>query len=105
MSRLLPRLHLRLRHLVNSCLPPPDGQQLTAPQGDQQNTAEAYAAYWAQYGYDLNSPQFKEWTATQQQQQYSQYYAQAGYNGVAPEGDGQPQPPQQAPPPPPPPPS
>ncbi|KAG7094210.1 hypothetical protein E1B28_007817 [Marasmius oreades] len=85
--------------------PPPDGQQLTAPQGDQQNTAEAYAAYWAQYGYDVNSPQFKEWTATQQQQQYSQYYAQAGYNGVAPEGDAQPQPPQQAPPPPPPPPS
>ncbi|KAG7094196.1 hypothetical protein E1B28_007803 [Marasmius oreades] len=38
--------------------PPPHGQQPTAPQGEQQNTAEAYAAYWAQYSYDVNSPQF-----------------------------------------------
>ncbi|KAG7094242.1 hypothetical protein E1B28_007847 [Marasmius oreades] len=61
--------------------PPPDGQQPTASQGEQQNVAEAYAAYWrdvvflcflslvlnvgrgdcgAQYGYDDNSPRFKE---------------------------------------------
>ncbi|KAF9269281.1 hypothetical protein L218DRAFT_851329 [Marasmius fiardii PR-910] len=81
--------------------PPPDGQQPPAPPGEQQNSADAYAAYWAQYGYDVNSPQFKEWAAGQQQQ-YSQYYAQAGYGGDGPGGDTQPQPPQQAPPPPPP---
>ncbi|KAG7094184.1 hypothetical protein E1B28_007791 [Marasmius oreades] len=48
-------------------------------------SAATYAAYWAQYGYDVNSSQFKEWAVTQPYQ-YSQYYAQAGYNGVAPEG-------------------
>ncbi|KAK7062517.1 hypothetical protein VNI00_000005 [Paramarasmius palmivorus] len=80
--------------------PPPDGQPPQSGAPDP-NSAEAYAQYWAAYGYDVNSPQFKEWIATQQQQ-YAQYYAGQGYD---PSGDGSapPQPPQQAPPPPPPP--
>ncbi|KAL0574025.1 hypothetical protein V5O48_001172 [Marasmius crinis-equi] len=84
--------------------PPPDGQQPPPPAGDPSSSAEAYTAYWAQYGYDVNSPQFKEWMASQQQQ-YSQYYAQYGQSGAAgaPGGEAPPQPPQQAPPPPPPP--
>ncbi|KAG6915690.1 hypothetical protein DXG01_010418 [Tephrocybe rancida] len=67
---------------------------------------EAYAAYWAAYGYDVNSPEFKEWQ-TSQQQQYAQYYAQQGYDpaaygaGAAPAA---PPPSDAAPPPPPPPP-
>jgi len=61
--------------------PPPSG----TPAGDvaaqyasagppAPSDTEAYAAYWAAYGYDVNSPEFKEWQASQQQQ-YSQYYA------------------------------
>ncbi|KAK1233495.1 hypothetical protein PQX77_003350 [Marasmius sp. AFHP31] len=87
--------------------PPPDGQQPPPPaQGDPSQSVEAYTAYWAQYGYDVNSPQFKEWIASQQQQ-YSQYYAQPGQaaaGGATPGGsEAPPQPPSQAPPPPPPP--
>ncbi|KAM5533575.1 hypothetical protein V8D89_012791 [Ganoderma adspersum] len=69
--------------------PPPDGSASAAlgatgaamPAASQAGAApaasdwEAYASYWAAYGYDVNSPQFKEW----QQQQYAQYYAQSGY--------------------------
>ncbi|KAJ6485648.1 hypothetical protein C8R45DRAFT_829396 [Mycena sanguinolenta] len=82
--------------------PPPDGSAPSAT-GD----ADAYAAYWAAYGYDVNSAQFKEWAASQQQQQYSQYYAGQGQDGQP--GQAQPVPPagpapdSAAPPPPPPP--
>ncbi|KAJ7623702.1 KH domain-containing protein [Roridomyces roridus] len=74
--------------------PPPDGSDPSA-----QTSPEAYAAYWAAYGYDVNSDQFKEWAA-QQQQQYSQYYAQGG---SAPGADGAAAPPAPAQPAPPPP--
>ncbi|EMD34792.1 hypothetical protein CERSUDRAFT_86213 [Gelatoporia subvermispora B] len=85
--------------------PPPDGSAPPAPgaqasPGQAQagaapsaSDADAYAAYWAAYGYDVNSPQFKEW----QQQQYAQYYAQQGYTGAASGAD--PTPPGSAPPP------
>ncbi|KAG6821109.1 hypothetical protein H0H93_006448 [Arthromyces matolae] len=63
---------------------------------------EAYAAYWAAYGYDVNSAQFKEWQASQQQQ-YAQYYAQQGYDPTASAAPAPP--PSDAAPPPPPPPS
>ncbi|KAJ7173721.1 hypothetical protein C8R46DRAFT_1031984 [Mycena filopes] len=86
--------------------PPPDGSAGPPSATDQ----DAYAAYWAAYGYDVNSEQFKEWAASQQQQ-YSQYYAAGGAAaGAAPEGTAQPAPPPapapdaaQPPPPPPPP--
>ncbi|KAF5341841.1 hypothetical protein D9611_001969 [Ephemerocybe angulata] len=54
---------------------------------------EAYAAYWAAYGYDVNSTEFKEWQASQQQQ-YAEYYASYAQQAAAP--------PTEAPPPPPP---
>ncbi|KAF7357054.1 Kh domain-containing protein [Mycena venus] len=58
--------------------PPPDGSAAGPPAASD---VDAYAAYWAAYGYDVNSAQFKEWAASQQQQ-YSQYYsAQAGQPG------------------------
>jgi len=86
--------------------PPPDGSTPTAP-GAQGTPAaappsatdtEAYAAYWAAYGYDVNSPQFKEWQ--QQQQQYAQYYAQQGYGATGTTGTTPTQPGEPAPPPP-----
>ncbi|KAG6896354.1 hypothetical protein C0992_008816 [Termitomyces sp. T32_za158] len=67
--------------------------------------AEAYAAYWAAYGYDVNSTEFKEWQAGQQQQ-YAQYYAQQGYSmygdGAAAASSTPAPPPSDAAPPPPP---
>ncbi|KAK7031606.1 Kh domain-containing protein [Favolaschia claudopus] len=95
--------------------PPPPGEQPPPPPGGEAGAppsagdADAYAAYWAAYGYDVNSEQFKEWAASQQQQ-YSQYYAQQGQGGD-PSGAQQPPPPPPtapapdgaAPPPPPPP--
>jgi hypothetical protein len=68
--------------------------------GTDAASQDAYAAYWSAYGYDVNSPQFKEWTA-QQQAQYSQYYAAyaASASGTSPSTD--PAPPSEAPPPPP----
>lgn len=45
----------------------------------------------AGYGYDVNSPEFKEWQASQQQQ-YSQYYA-AYASTVAQPTDAPPPPP------------
>ncbi|KAH7910052.1 hypothetical protein BJ138DRAFT_1173370 [Hygrophoropsis aurantiaca] len=82
--------------------PPPDGIAQPPYPGAQGSPpsegTDAYAAYWAQFGYDVNSPQFKEWAASQQQQ-YGQYYAQ-GYAGAA---NGAPTPNDPAPPPPPPP--
>lgn len=55
---------------VNGGPPLPDGQ--APPDASSQ---DAFTAYWAAYGYDVNSTQFKEWMATQQQQ-YGQYYSQ-----------------------------
>ncbi|KAJ7614692.1 KH domain-containing protein [Mycena polygramma] len=85
--------------------PPPPGEQPPPPPGGSAGPpaatdTDAYAAYWAAYGYDVNSEQFKEWAASQQQQ-YTQYYAQAGQAGAqAPAPDGAA--PAQPPPPPPP---
>ncbi|KAG6852595.1 hypothetical protein C0991_010720 [Blastosporella zonata] len=102
----------------NAPPPPPPGEAPPPPPGgtpaaDAASYAagppaatdtEAYAAYWAAYGYDVNSPEFKEWQASQQQQ-YAQYYAQQGYDpavyGATPAA---PPPSDAAPPPPPPPP-
>ncbi|TFK39738.1 hypothetical protein BDQ12DRAFT_681128 [Crucibulum laeve] len=53
------------------------------PAGGDAASQEAYATYWAAYGYDVNSAQFKEWAA-QQAQQYSQYYTSQGYTPAAP---------------------
>ncbi|KAJ3492231.1 hypothetical protein NLI96_g109 [Meripilus lineatus] len=90
-----------------SAPPPPGGAPTAPPAGDGSqgapavSDADAYAQYWAAYGYDVNSPQFKEWQA-QQQQQYAQYYAQQGYSGEtgapgvagsAPDGAAPPPPP------------
>ncbi|THH01157.1 hypothetical protein EW026_g1470 [Hermanssonia centrifuga] len=86
--------------------PPPDGSAPPGAAGQGSMGAapaasdtDAYAAYWAAYGYDVNSPEFKAWQA-QQQQQYAQYYAQQGY--VADAGAVAPPPNDAAPPPPPP---
>ncbi|KAJ7860485.1 hypothetical protein B0H14DRAFT_2745048 [Mycena olivaceomarginata] len=79
--------------------PPPDGSAGPPAAGD----ADAYAAYWAAYGYDVNSAQFKEWAASQQQQ-YSQYYtAQGADQSGQPAPPPAPAPDAAAPPPPPPP--
>ena len=61
----------------------------------------------AAYGYDVNSPEFKEWQASQTAQ-YKQYYASQGYTAdAAAAGAGAaaapaPPPSEPAPPPPPP---
>jgi len=66
----------------------------------------------AAYGYDVNSPEFKEWQASQTAQ-YKQYYASQGYTapgsdaaaaagGVAGAAPPAPPPSEPAPPPPPP---
>jgi hypothetical protein len=60
---------------------------LDRPSDDLSLTTFYLSICRAQYGYDVNSPQFKEWQA-QQQQQYAQYYAQQGYAA----GGGHPQP-------------
>ncbi|TFY80178.1 hypothetical protein EWM64_g3830, partial [Hericium alpestre] len=63
--------------------PPPPPSDGTAPPGGSPPAAsdqDAYAAYWAAYGYDVTSPQFKEWQASQMSQ-YAQYYAQQGQQG------------------------
>jgi len=97
--------------------PPPDGSQPPPPSGappdqpphhasapSQAGNEDAYAAYWAALGYDVNSSEFKKWQA-EQQQQYAQYYASQGYAANAP-GSGDPSAPPPpgagAPPPPPP---
>lgn len=78
--------------------PPPDGGAPPTPGGipgqPAQSDPAAYAAYWAAFGYDVNSPEFKQWQA----QQYSQYYAAQG----SPDGVAAPQPPSEPAPPPPP---
>ncbi|KAF9224167.1 hypothetical protein BS17DRAFT_880164 [Gyrodon lividus] len=81
--------------------PPPDGSAPPPPgAGAPDSSQDAYAAYWAQFGYDVNSTQFKEWAASQEQQ-YSQYYAQQGYGAAG--ATAPPAPTDVAPPPPPPP--
>ncbi|KAF8156794.1 hypothetical protein B0H34DRAFT_710601 [Crassisporium funariophilum] len=77
--------------------PPPSGTpagdaaaQYAAAGPPAPSDTEAYAAYWAAYGYDVNSAEFKEWQASQQQQ-YAQYYA--AYAGAAQPGDAPPPPP------------
>ncbi|KAA1473012.1 eukaryotic type KH-domain (KH-domain type I) [Dentipellis sp. KUC8613] len=89
--------------------PPPPPQDGSAPQGAAPPAAsdqDAYAQYWAAYGYDVNSAQFKEWQASQMTQ-YAQYYAQQGYGAGSPPngaagGGAAPPPSDPAPPPPPP---
>ncbi|KIK04543.1 hypothetical protein K443DRAFT_51853, partial [Laccaria amethystina LaAM-08-1] len=55
--------------------PPPPGEMPAQPAGGppppgtDQASHDAFATYWAAYGYDVNSSQFKEW-AVQQQQPY-----------------------------------
>ncbi|KAJ3866616.1 MAG: hypothetical protein NXY57DRAFT_795498 [Lentinula lateritia] len=120
-------------------VPPPPGDAPPPPPGDAQppppppsgggsdpsaataasaggTPQEQYAAYWAAYGYDVNSPEFKTWVA-EQAKQTEQYYAQqqaqaqGAYPGYDPSvgtgGAAAPPPPpppdSQAPPPPPPP--
>ncbi|KAF8916141.1 hypothetical protein CPB85DRAFT_1216939 [Mucidula mucida] len=79
--------------------PPPPPGGAAQPSGPDPSNPEAFAQYWAAYGYDVNSDQFKEWMASQQQA-YTQYYAQAyGAAGGAPAPPSQPD---QPPPPPPP---
>ncbi|KAG1717674.1 hypothetical protein EDD22DRAFT_856017 [Suillus occidentalis] len=58
--------------------PPPDGSAPPPYPGGTPGpeTQDAYAAYWAQYGYDVNSAQFKEWAASQQAQYYQAYAGQ-----------------------------
>jgi len=83
--------------------PPPSGTpagdaaaQYAAAGPPAPSDTEAYAAYWAAYGYDVNSAEFKEWQAGQQQQ-YAQYYAAYAANG----GAAAQQPSEASPPPPP----
>ncbi|KZS97247.1 hypothetical protein SISNIDRAFT_406251 [Sistotremastrum niveocremeum HHB9708] len=102
--------------------PPPPGEAPPPPPGGAPNTngasngagvppsssdVDAYTQYWAAYGYDVNSAQFKEWQASQQAQ-YAQYYATYGAQGAQGAGGQAPPPPAHAPegaPPPPPPPA
>ncbi|KAG1795557.1 hypothetical protein EV424DRAFT_1447044 [Suillus variegatus] len=75
--------------------PPPDGSAPPpypgAPTGTPgPDTQDAYAAYWAQYGYDVNSAQFKEWAASQQAQYYQAY---AGQTAAPAPSDSAPPPP------------
>ncbi|KAG1747969.1 uncharacterized protein EDB91DRAFT_1235848 [Suillus paluster] len=76
----------------NAPPPPPPGEQ-PPPPPDGAETQDAYAAYWAQYGYDVNSEQFKEWAASQQAQYYQAY---AGQTAPAPSDPAPPPPPQPA---------
>ncbi|QRW23357.1 hypothetical protein RhiXN_08393 [Rhizoctonia solani] len=60
--------------------PPPGGAPPPGPPGaaDTQSAQEQFKAYWAAYGYDVDSDQFKQWMASQQSDpsQYGQYYQQ-----------------------------
>lgn len=76
--------------------PPPDGSvpQLPYPGvptgAPGSETQDTYTAYWAQYGYDVNSEQFKEWAASQQAQYYQAY---AGQTAAPAPSDSAPPPP------------
>jgi len=87
--------------------PPPGGSAAPLTAGDGQGSpsgteAAAYAAYWAQYGYDVNTPEFKAWAAQQQQQQQQYYAAGYGATGATDSSASAPAPPSEQPPPPPP---
>ncbi|CUA71031.1 putative protein C30D11,14c [Schizosaccharomyces pombe 972h-] [Rhizoctonia solani] len=58
--------------------PPPGGAPPGASPPSGQSSQEQFKAYWAAYGYDVDSDQFKQWMAGQQsgQAQYGQYYQQ-----------------------------
>ncbi|KAF5349180.1 hypothetical protein D9756_009332 [Leucocoprinus leucothites] len=80
--------------------PPPPSQDGATPgaayaQPPNPSDKEAYAAYWAAYGYDVNSQEFKDWQESQQQQ-YAQYYA--AYAATAPSTEAPPPPPPGPPP-------
>ncbi|KAL9713405.1 hypothetical protein Ac2012v2_003014 [Leucoagaricus gongylophorus] len=89
--------------------PPPPTDGAGAPAGDYNaasadpSNPEAFAAYWAAYGYDVNSTEFKDWAAGLQNQ-YAQYYAGQGQPGAGAGGASEytPPAPGSAPPPPPP---
>ncbi|KAE9396829.1 hypothetical protein BT96DRAFT_958084 [Gymnopus androsaceus JB14] len=92
--------------------PPPGDAQPPPPPGDGSapgagTSQDQYIAYWAAYGYDVNTAEFKAWAA-EQAKQAEQYYAQQGtaaYPGTDPSAAAAPPPPppdSQAPPPPPP---
>ncbi|KAG1738973.1 hypothetical protein EDB19DRAFT_1895564 [Suillus lakei] len=77
----------------NAPPPPPPGEQPPPPpdgSAPQPPYPDAYAAYWAQYGYDVNSDQFKEWAASQQAQYYQAY---AGQTAAPAPSDSAPPPP------------
>ncbi|KAJ3782621.1 hypothetical protein GGU10DRAFT_318279 [Lentinula aff. detonsa] len=57
--------------------PPPGG---APPDSSGANSQEQYASYWAAYGYDVNSAEFKTWAA-EQAKQAEQYYAQQQTQG------------------------
>ncbi|KIP09746.1 hypothetical protein PHLGIDRAFT_22705 [Phlebiopsis gigantea 11061_1 CR5-6] len=55
--------------------PPPDGSAPPPPSdpsagAPSANDMDAYTQYWAAYGYDVNSAEFKAWQAQQQQQSW-----------------------------------
>ncbi|KAG8904365.1 hypothetical protein FRB99_001866 [Tulasnella sp. 403] len=81
----------------DSAPPLPDGTNGPSPQ----TSHDAFVQYWAAYGYDVNSEEFKKWMASQQQQ-YAQYYAAPGGEASADGSNPPPPPPSEAPPPPPP---
>ncbi|THH15244.1 hypothetical protein EW146_g5203 [Bondarzewia mesenterica] len=88
--------------------PPPDGSAPPAPPAGGAGPAaagppaatdtDAFATYWAAFGYDVNSQQFKDWQASQQQQYAAQYYAQ-GYSATQPGATGAAPPPNEPAPP------
>ncbi|KAG9003091.1 hypothetical protein FRB90_011245 [Tulasnella sp. 427] len=81
--------------------PPPSNEPSYGANPSPQTGHDAFAQYWASQGYDVESEQFKQWMASQQQS-YAQYYAAAGQQPAPPAGDAPPPPPSEAPPPPPP---
>ncbi|KAG9004724.1 hypothetical protein FRB94_002566 [Tulasnella sp. JGI-2019a] len=89
--------------------PPPPSDPAAVSHGGMhanpspQGSHDAFAQYWAAYGYDVNSEEFKKWMATQQQQ-YAQYYVAPGATApqAGPPNPGAPPPPPDLPPPPPP---
>ncbi|KAG9106472.1 hypothetical protein FRC07_008809 [Ceratobasidium sp. 392] len=70
---------------------PPAGSPPSAAQA--QAAQEQFKAYWAAYGYDVNSEQFKQWMASQQQGQAQGQYGQHHQQGANAQSPGQPPPP------------
>ncbi|TFL00703.1 hypothetical protein BDV98DRAFT_549324 [Pterulicium gracile] len=82
--------------------PPPEGASSGGQAPSASSTQADYLAYYAAYGYDVESPQFKEWLTTQQQQ-WNQGQAQAQPTGQMSQTAPAPPPSEPAPPAPPPP--